>query len=48
MVNESSRLGRALDSKAGKVIGSRLGCEAEKRVRALGPSLIIGGLVYKK
>jgi hypothetical protein len=32
VVNASSRLGRALDSKAGKVIGSRLRCGAEKRV----------------
>jgi len=46
VVNESSRLGRALDSKAGKVIGSRLRCGAEERVSALVPSFIIGVLVY--
>jgi len=32
VVNESSSLGRALDSKAGKVIGSRLRCGAENKV----------------
>jgi hypothetical protein len=37
-----------LDSKAGKVIGSRLRFGAERRVWALGLSFIIGGLFWKK
>jgi hypothetical protein len=48
VVNGSSKLDRALDSKAGNVFGSRLRCGAEKRVWAVGLSFIIGGLFVRK